>query len=63
MKVGDLVRFSNRDKGSYIVVDDVAHDLHSGKYLPNCVMIAILDVDAIIPMDKKFLKVVSCARR
>ena len=62
MKKGDLVRFSNRDRGSYIVVDEMAHDPHSGKHLPNCVMIAILDVDAIIPMDRKFLKVISHGR-
>ena len=64
MKTGDLLRFSNRPNGSYsIVVAEKAHDPHSGKYLPECVMIALFAVPgAIIPMDKKFLRVVSSAK-
>ena len=63
MKTGDLVRFSNRPSGPYyIVVGEEAYDVHSGKYLPDCVMIALPEVDGIVPMDRKFLKVVSRAK-
>ena len=60
MKTGDLVVFSsNKDSGAHIVTDDKAYDPHTGRPLPGCIMIAILKEDAIIPMRKKFLEVVS----
>tara|TARA_R100000008_G_C3505059_1_gene125710 strand:- start:27 stop:224 length:198 start_codon:yes stop_codon:yes gene_type:complete len=62
-RAGDLVRFSNRPDGPYyIVVSEDAHDIHNGKYLPDCVMIALLEIDGVVPMDRKFLKVVSRAK-
>ena len=60
MKTGDLVTFSNRPSGPYyIIVSDRAHDIHTGKYLPECVMIALVEIDGIVPMDRKFLRLVS----
>ena len=62
MKIGDLVRFSNRDNGTYcIVVSEEAYD-QLGVCLPTCVMIAIPEAEVVVPMDRKFLKVVSRAK-
>lgn len=60
MKTGDLVKFSSdEDSNAYIVTNDKAHDLHTGRFLPGCVMIAILGENAIIPMRRAFLEVIS----
>lgn len=63
MKVGDLVKFfDNSERKSanvYIITSLDAYDPHSGQSLPNCIMIALLEERAIIPMHKKYLQVVS----
>lgn len=63
MKTGDLVKFSsNKDVVVYVVTNDKAYDLYTGKPLPKCVMIAVLEHNAIIPMRKNFLEVISESR-
>ena len=60
MKIGDLVVFSNnKESGAHIVTNNKAHDPNNGRLLPGCIMIAILEEDAIIPMREDFLEVIS----
>jgi len=65
MKVGDLVQFADSEAEPTVCivtkVKDV-RDIHSGVLLHSCVMIAIPEEEAIIPMNKKFLQVISESR-
>jgi len=64
MQIGDLVLFrpARRDEDAYIITNTEAYDLHSGEFLPDCVMIAIPEEKAIIPMAKRYLEVISATR-
>ena len=66
MKVGDLAQFTESlslwKTTCIITKTKNVRDIHSGILLPNCVMIAIPEEEAIIPMSKKFLEVISESR-
>jgi hypothetical protein len=66
MNVGELVAFKSDGRPQsaedlFIVVDVNAHDLHTHKKLPHCVMIMSPSgtTSAVFPMDTKFLRVLS----
>ena len=66
VQVGDLVTVGPSVGGTYIVTSLRARDYHTGRALPTCVMLGQLEgpncFSGPLPMDKKWIKVISAGR-
>jgi len=66
VQVGDLVTVGPSIGGIYIITNLEAQDHHTGQPLPTCVMLGQLEgpscLGGPLPMDKKWIKVVSASR-